>query len=110
MPTYEYVCRGCGNSFEIAQAFTDSTLTKCSVCGGQLKKVYGSIGIVLKGSGFYRTDSRTDASTSIPADKVVTKATEMISPSKKDLGTTDDLHLVPTDRTKAESPKPARKP
>ena len=58
MPTYEYACRSCGQHVEVAQAFTDPPLTSCPNCGGELRKVFGNVGIVLKGSGFYKTDSR----------------------------------------------------
>jgi len=61
MPTYEYVCKSCGEHLEVVQAFTDDSLTVCQVCGGPLRKVFGSIGISFKGSGFYRTDSRPAA-------------------------------------------------
>lgn len=59
MPTYEYACRSCGQHVEVAQSFTDPPLTACPHCGGDLRKVFGNVGIVLKGSGFYKTDSRT---------------------------------------------------
>jgi putative FmdB family regulatory protein len=58
MPIYEYACRSCGQHLEIAQSFKDDALSTCPACGGPLRKVYGSIGITFKGSGFYRTDSR----------------------------------------------------
>jgi putative FmdB family regulatory protein len=58
MPTYEYACRSCGHHLEVAQSFSDEPLTTCPNCEGPLRKVFGSIGIVLKGSGFYKTDSR----------------------------------------------------
>lgn len=58
MPTYEYVCKSCGRSFEVFQSFTEEALSTCDVCGGELKKVFGNIGITFKGSGFYKTDSR----------------------------------------------------
>jgi putative FmdB family regulatory protein len=58
MPTYEYACRNCGHHLEVFQSFTEEPLTTCPNCEGDLRKVFGSIGIVLKGSGFYRTDSR----------------------------------------------------
>jgi putative FmdB family regulatory protein len=61
MPVYEYVCKECGNHTEVSQSFKDDPLTTCQVCGGPLRKVFNSIGIVLKGSGFYRTDSRMPA-------------------------------------------------
>ena len=61
MPKYEYACKSCGEHLEVVQSFKDSALTECPACGGPLRKVFGSIGIVLKGSGFYRTDNRTSS-------------------------------------------------
>lgn len=61
MPVYEYACKSCGHHLEVSQSFKDPPLTECPVCGGPLRKVFNSIGIVLKGSGFYRTDSRLPA-------------------------------------------------
>ena len=59
MPTYAYRCKDCGHAFDIVQAFTDDALTECPACGGVLRKQYGSVGVSFKGSGFYRTDSRS---------------------------------------------------
>ncbi len=61
MPTYEYACTTCGHRLEAVQSFSDDPLTECPECGGALRKVYGAVGIVLKGSGFYKTDSRAPA-------------------------------------------------
>lgn len=61
MPTYSYACTECGNSFDIVQKFSDDSLTVCADCGGRLRKLFNSVGIVFKGSGFYRTDSRSGA-------------------------------------------------
>jgi putative FmdB family regulatory protein len=61
MPTYEYRCRNCGEPLEVVQSFTDDPLTECPACGGQLRKVFQAVGIAFKGSGFYKTDSRTAA-------------------------------------------------
>jgi putative FmdB family regulatory protein len=58
MPTYEYACTECGARTEVVQSISDPPLTTCTVCGGQLRKVFSPVGIVFKGSGFYRTDSR----------------------------------------------------
>ena len=58
MPTYQYACTACGHRFEAVQSFSDSSLTDCPKCAGRLRKVFSSVGIVFKGSGFYRTDSR----------------------------------------------------
>ena len=61
MPTYPYACTACGHSFEVQQSFTDPALTECPQCAGRLRKVFSSVGVVFKGSGFYRTDSRSGA-------------------------------------------------
>ena len=58
MPTYQYACTACGHRFEEVQSFSDASLTDCPECAGRLRKVFSSVGIVFKGSGFYRTDSR----------------------------------------------------
>jgi putative FmdB family regulatory protein len=58
MPTYEYACTECGERTEVVQSFSDPPLTTCPVCGGAVRKVFSPVGIVFKGSGFYRTDSR----------------------------------------------------
>jgi putative FmdB family regulatory protein len=59
VPTYQYACTVCDHRFEQVQAFTDPSLTVCPECTGKLRKLYGSVGVVFKGSGFYRTDSRS---------------------------------------------------
>ena len=58
MPTYQYACTDCGDRTEVVQKFTDDPLSVCTACGGKLRKVFSPVGIVFKGSGFYRTDSR----------------------------------------------------
>jgi putative FmdB family regulatory protein len=58
VPTYTYACTECGNRFDIVQAFTDDALTTCEKCAGRLRKLFNAVGVVFKGSGFYRTDSR----------------------------------------------------
>jgi len=62
MPTYQYACTDaeCGHRFELVQSFTDPSASECPACGHSVRKVYGSIGVVFKGSGFYRTDSRNE--------------------------------------------------
>jgi putative FmdB family regulatory protein len=60
VPTYQYACTECGHAFEQFQSFTDDALTVCPVCEGRLRKVFNAVGVVFKGSGFYRTDSRQD--------------------------------------------------
>lgn len=58
MPTYQYACTACGEPLEVVQKFSDEALTECPSCGGRLRKVFSAAGIIFKGSGFYRTDSR----------------------------------------------------
>ncbi|MFH9297216.1 FmdB family zinc ribbon protein [Streptomyces sp. NPDC017520] len=67
MPTYQYQCTECGEGLEAVQKFTDDALTVCPSCDGRLKKVFSAVGIVFKGSGFYRNDSRGSSSSSTPA-------------------------------------------
>ncbi|MEU3097330.1 FmdB family zinc ribbon protein [Streptomyces sp. NPDC006967] len=69
MPTYQYQCTECGEGLEAVQKFTDDALTECPGCQGRLKKVFSAVGIVFKGSGFYRNDSRGSSSSSAPASK-----------------------------------------
>jgi putative FmdB family regulatory protein len=64
VPTYSYACTECGDRFDAVQAFSDSALTTCAKCNGRLRKLFGNVGVVFKGSGFYRTDSRESAKTS----------------------------------------------
>jgi putative FmdB family regulatory protein len=65
VPTYAYACKDCGHAFDIVQSFSDASLTVCPECGGSLRKKFNSVGVVFKGSGFYRTDSRS--SSTVPA-------------------------------------------
>jgi putative FmdB family regulatory protein len=67
MPTYEYVCQSCGTHIEVFQRFAEEALTECPTCGGSLRKVFHPAGILFKGSGFYRTDSRKGARTATKA-------------------------------------------
>ena len=64
MPTYQYRCTECDHAFEEFQSFTDDALSVCPVCGGRLRKVFNAVGVVFKGSGFYRNDSRSKSSSS----------------------------------------------
>lgn len=68
MPTYSYACTECDNRFDAVQAFTDDALTTCPQCSGRLRKLFNSVGVVFKGSGFYRTDSRESGKKSSASD------------------------------------------
>ena len=69
MPTYEYECKSCGVHHDVVQKFGDDPLTECPTCGGPLRKVFGAVGVVFKGSGFYKTDSRAAATKSGKSDR-----------------------------------------
>lgn len=86
MPTYEYVCDNCKEHLEIVQSFKDEPLKECPNCGGNLRKVFGSIGIVFKGSGFYKTDNRTSrskSSKSVTAPNTETSSKDVSTDTKK---------------------------
>jgi putative FmdB family regulatory protein len=68
MPTYQYRCTECGEDLEAVQKFSDPALTTCPTCGGQLRKVFNAVGVVFKGSGFYRTDSRNGSKSGADGD------------------------------------------
>ncbi len=77
MPTYQYACNDCGEQLEVVQKFSDDTLTVCPSCEGNLRKVFSAVGIVFKGSGFYRTDNRPSSTSSAPSSKPAeTKSTD----------------------------------
>lgn len=67
MPTYAYACKECNHAFETVQSFSEDSLTECPVCHGMLRKKFNSVGVVFKGSGFYRTDSRNSSNATAPA-------------------------------------------
>lgn len=81
MPTYQYQCTECGEGLEAVQKFTDDALTVCPNCDGRLKKVFSAVGIVFKGSGFYRNDSRGSSSSSTPASKSSSSTTSAPAPA-----------------------------
>lgn len=76
MPTYQYQCTECGEGLEAVQKFSDDALTVCPNCSGRLRKVFSAVGVVFKGSGFYRTDSRSSSSSSAPATKSGSASTD----------------------------------
>ena len=80
MPTYQYSCTDCGHFFEAVQSFSEDSLTVCPQCEGKLRKVFNAVGVVFKGSGFYRTDSRSSSTASSPASSDSTSS----SPTKSE--------------------------
>jgi len=81
VPTYQYQCTECGEGLEAVQKFSDDALTECPSCNGRLKKVFSAVGIVFKGSGFYRNDSRGSSSSSSPAKTAASSGTASSSDS-----------------------------
>ena len=94
MPTYQYACKECDHRFEAVQSFSDPSLTACPQCSGTLRKVFSSVGVVFKGSGFYRTDSRdskaktTASSPAKTESKSESKSSESNSSSSSSTTTT----------------------
>ena len=90
MPTYEYRCTSCGKELEAVQRFTDDALTECPACGGPLRKLFSAVGVVFKGSGFYKTDSRKSGAGAKPADKSVAASDgDKPAAAKSDGGSSD---------------------
>ncbi|MEV4329837.1 FmdB family zinc ribbon protein [Streptomyces sp. NPDC049597] len=98
MPTYQYQCTECGEGLEAVQKFTDDALTVCPSCDGRLKKVFSAVGIVFKGSGFYRNDSRGSSSSSSPAS-----SSSKSSESKSSSTTTSSSSSASSSSTSAAS-------
>ena len=105
MPTYQYRCTECDHAFEEFQSFTDDALTVCPVCGGRLRKVFNAVGVVFKGSGFYRTDSRSNdsSSSSSSTSSSSTSASNGDGSGKKDSASTSDTSTSSTSATSATS-------
>ena len=80
MPTYEYACSACGHQFEAVQSFSDAAITECPECKGEVRKVYSNVGVVFKGSGFYKTDSRS--TTTAPKTETPKPETPVSKPSE----------------------------
>jgi putative FmdB family regulatory protein len=115
LPTYEYACKACGHRLEAVQKFTDDALTVCPDCGGSLRKVFGAPGIVLKGSGFYKTDTRaqdkrssSDKTTSSNGSDSAKSDTKSDTSTKTDSGSKSDSSSTSTSSDKpAKESKPA---
>jgi putative FmdB family regulatory protein len=108
VPTYQYTCTECGEPLEAVQKFTDAPLAVCPVCGGRLRKVFSAVGIVFKGSGFYRTDSRNGSSATAPAAKDKDKAaaessSSATSDSSSSNGSADKAAAKKTEPAKSSS-------
>lgn len=98
MPTYQYRCTACGDELEVVQKFTDPSLTTCPSCAGDLRKVFGAVGVVFKGSGFYSTDSRKKSSSE-----------KTSSGAKSDANSTSTTPSTSTTSAESSKPAPAKK-
>jgi putative FmdB family regulatory protein len=104
VPTYQYTCTESGEPLETVQKFSDEPLTVCPACGGRLRKVFSPVGIVFKGSGFYRTDSRKSATAAAPATKDKDKSPAESSSSTSDSGSSNGT----ADKPAAKKAEPAK--
>ena len=89
MPTYSYACTECDHRFDAVQSFSDDSLTVCPECQGRLRKVFNAVGVVFKGGGFYRTDSRSGSSASVPASSSDSGSSSSSSSSSSAKSSTD---------------------
>ena len=89
MPTYQYRCTACDHRFDAVQSFSDPSLTTCPECSGRLRKVFSSVGIVFKGSGFYRTDSRSGSGSAVTSDSGSKNGASSESGSKESVSSND---------------------
>src|SRR3954466_9013476 len=98
LPTYQYACTECGHAFEQFQSFSDDALTVCPECQGRLRKVFNAVGVVFKGSGFYRNDSREKKSSAVTSES----KSDSASDTKSDSGTSSDTKSDTKSQTKSD--------
>jgi len=117
VPTYSYACTECDNRFDAVQAFTEDALSTCPKCPGRLRKLFNSVGVVFKGSGFYRNDSREAAKGSASSDSISPSASDKANSgasdsTKSDSTKSDSIKSDSTksDSTKSDSPKSGSAP
>ena len=109
MPTYSYACTECDNKFDIVQSFSDDSLTECPQCAGRLRKLFNSVGIVFKGSGFYRTDSRPGSSsdTSTPSSDSSSSSGSSSSDSSSSSSKSDSASSSSSTKSETKAATPA---
>ncbi len=103
MPTYQYSCTECGHFFETFQSFSDDSLTVCPECEGRLRKVFNAVGVVFKGSGFYRNDSREQKSGAEPATAKSGKESSDKGSESKPAATTESTSAGKSSSTPAST-------
>lgn len=107
MPTYAYTCTECGHAFDIHQSFSDAALTECPACGGRLRKVFSSVGVVFKGSGFYRNDSRSTSSSTTSASSSSSSSSSGSSSTSSATTSTTSSTPAATSSSTTTAAKPA---
>jgi putative FmdB family regulatory protein len=109
VPTYSYACTECDNRFDVVQGFSDDALTTCEKCSGRLRKLFNSVGIVFKGSGFYRTDSREDGkkSSKTPANGAATSDSASSSGSSEKNGSNQSNGSNGSSEKSSSTPAPS---
>ncbi|WP_084670862.1 FmdB family zinc ribbon protein [Sporichthya polymorpha] len=103
MPTYQYACTECGHEFEAVQKFSDSALTECPNCTGKLRKVFSAVGVVFKGSGFYRTDSRSSNGSSSSSSTSSSSSSDSSSSSSSSSSDSTSSSAAGSSSPKSES-------
>jgi putative FmdB family regulatory protein len=106
VPTYQYACTACDHRFEAVQSFSDASLTECPACSGLLRKVFSSVGIVFKGSGFYRTDSRSGAGSTVSTGSE-SNGSGSAEKSSSDKGSATKTESTTSASSPAAAPAPA---
>ena len=107
MPTYQYACTECDHRFDAIQSFSDPSLTECPVCGGKLRKVFSSVGIVFKGSGFYRTDSRSGSGSAVAKAESGSDSSSSTTETKSDKPSEKKADTKAAPAAKSSSPAAA---
>ncbi len=112
MPMYAYACKDCGHAFDIQQSFSDDSLSVCPECGGALRKKFNSVGVVFKGSGFYRNDSRATATSTDAGSSSgeTTSTSESAKSSKSAKSAKSSKSSETSSTTSAASDSPASAP
>lgn len=107
MPTYQYACTECDHAFEQFQSFSEDSLTVCPRCEGRLRKVFNAVGVVFKGSGFYRTDNRSDSGSTSTASTTPAGTSTSTSGGDSSSGSASDPSAGTSTKTETKSASPA---
>jgi putative FmdB family regulatory protein len=108
VPTYQYSCTDCGHFFEVFQSFSDDSLSVCPECDGKLRKVFNAVGVVFKGSGFYRTDSRGSSAGATGASSTSSSSDKSTSGDSAGSSSASAASAKPAASTSSTSTKDAK--